>query len=349
MKRLNSNSTKLLAAVAACGVFAGAPSALADPCHLSIVLDRTGSMGPGDDVAGKCSIALEFATGVIQGYINGDNVSIVPATPADPSVPLIDADFYDSRCPLAERQVEVYSVSDPFGVGAAPVSLTSGFVAPAVALAQLQALAATDGALTTSCVDLTPLADTMCLAAASLRSASTGVTDTRLMKIVTDGGENASDLADPTNCDAGVAFSDPSYESQWIANTFSEMAFGGVGIQFDAIMFTDLFVTRNASTEGGASRSSASRLSTAEANFLTTLAINTGGVANFVDEVSDVATTYSTPGDVGIDVCASDLDADFDVDNLDALLFSQDFNDNACQISTRSIGRSIKDRAQGEE
>jgi hypothetical protein len=345
MKRLHSTPARLLAAAAACGALAGAPGALADPCHLSIVLDRTGSMGEGDDVASKCSIALEFATGVIQGYINGDNVSIVPADPSDPATPLIDADFYDSRCPLAERRVEVYSVSNPFDGDTAPVSLTSGFVEPAVALAQLQALAATDGALTTSCLGLTPLADTMCLAASSLRAASTGVTDTRLMKIVTDGGENASDLADPTNCDAGVGFGDPSYESQWIANTFSEMAFGGVGIQFDAIMFTDLFFAPGARPEGGPSRSSASRLSTAEANFLTTLAINTGGTAEFVDELPDVATTFSTPGDAGIDTCASDLDADFDVDNLDALLFSQDFNNNACQISTRSIKR----RAQSED
>jgi len=297
-------------------------------------------MGAGDVAASKCSISLEFATGVIQGYIAGDNVAIVPGDPADPTVPLITPDFYDSRCPLAERFVEVYSVSDPTGPGELPVSLTSGFVPPAVALMQLEALAATDGVPTTSCGGLTSFADTLCLAADSLRAASTGVTDTRLMKIVTDGGENASDLTTATACDSTVPFGDPAYESSWIANTFSELAFGGVAIQFDAIMFTDLFLFGATADETSKTRRAATRLSDAEANFLTTLAVNTGGAASFVDEVVDVATTFSVPGQTGIDLCDSDLDADFDVDNLDALLFSQDFNDAACQITTRRPAKS---------
>lgn len=343
MKRLTTIKQPLLAAIVAVAGISAAPSALADPCHLSIVLDRTGSMGPGDDVTSKCSISLEFATGVIQGYIAGNNVSIDPADPVDLTFPIIDAGFYDSRCPLAERRVEVYTVSDPFFGTTDPVSLTSGFVEPAVALAQLNSLAMTDDAPTTSCLGLTPLADTLCLAADSIRSAAPGVTDIRLMKIITDGGENASDMTVGTNCDAdaGIPFGDPGYEPSWIANTFSELIFGGAGIQFDAIMFTDLFVVRGDVTEGkGTSRSSVNRLSTAEANFLTTLAINTGGAATFLDEVSDVATTFSTPGDSGIDLCDSDLDADFDVDNLDALLFSQDFNNASCQISTRQPAKS---------
>ena len=336
MKRLTTFNSKLLTAIVAVAGFSAAPSALADPCHLSIVLDRTGSMGAGDEDASKCSIALEFATGVIQGYIAGDNVSIIPADPADPSAPLIDPGFYDGRCPLAERMVEVYSVSDPFGVGADPVSLTSGFVVPSVALAQLESLAATDSVPTTNCNDFTPLADTLCLAVQSLRAASTGVTDPRLMKIVTDGGENSSDLSTVTVCDSSVPFSDPGYESSWIANTFNELLLGGAAVQYDAIMFTDTFLTRaDAIEETNGSRSIATRLSTAEANFLTTLAVNTGGVADFVDQLADVATTFSTPGDSGIDLCDSDLDADFDVDNLDALLFSQDFNNASCQISSR--------------
>lgn len=346
MARTTHFNTRL-AMVASTLALCGAVSAQADPCRLSIVLDRTGSMGGGGSATSKCSIALEFATGVIQGYINGDNVSIVPdpADPGNPTFPVIDADFYDGLCPLAERTVEVVTVSDPVDLTSAPVSLTRGFVAPDVALAQLQALAATDDALTSSCNGLTPLADTMCTALDSLVAGFSDPFDTRVMKIITDGGENSSDLDLPTTCDASVPFGDPGYESSWISNTFVKFA-TSPATRLDSIMFTDLFLdgTRADRTEKQGTVSRAARLSEAETNLLVSLAINSGGTAELLDSTDDVATTFTDGGDVGIELCNSDLDADFDVDNLDALLFSQDFNNAACQISTRrpAVLRSLR-------
>lgn len=327
--------TKLCAGILLVATLFSSQNVFAVECRLSIVLDRTGSMGTGSDPIGKCSIARDFAIGVVQGFINGDDVSIVPGDPADPTVPLINPDFYDSCLP-GERRVEIVTVSEATGGNDDPDNYTSGFVDPAVALIQLQALEATDNASTSSCTGSTQLADALCVAAGNLRAETSVFTDIRRMKIITDGGENSSHNDITTNCDAGGGLTnlDPGYESAWIANSTNELLLGGAAIQIDAILFTDLFFSSAAPGGGGNPADEvpgSGKLSTAEQNFLATIALNTGGSVNLLAEPADAAGSFTTPG--GIDLCAGDFDKDFDVDNLDALRFVQDFNDASCQIS----------------
>jgi len=310
-------------------------SAAAVECRLSIVLDRTGSMGVGSNPLSKCSISRDFTIGVIQGFINGDDVRIIPASPTDPTNPVIVTDFYTSQCLPSERRVEIITVSDATSTADDPDSYTSGFVDPAVALAQLSSLEATDNAGTTSCTGLTQFADSLCVAATSLRSAAPAFDEVRKMKIVTDGGENNSFADVLTNCDASVPFGDPGYESSWIANSTTELLLGGVAIEFDSILFTDLFFSSAApgGTNPADEASGTGKLSTAERNFLATIALNTGGSVNLLETPADVAGSFTTPDGGGVDLCDGDLDKDFDVDNLDALRFSRDFNNPSCQIS----------------
>lgn len=307
-------------------------SAMAAECRLSIVLDRTGSMGSGADPLSKCSVARDFTIGVIQGFINGDDVSVIPDPnmPVDLTNPLIDPGFYNVACPLlSERQVEIITISEATDFPSAPVSYTSGFVAPAVALAQLASLEATDNAGTSTCSGGTQLSDSLCVAADSLRAEASIFAQLRRMKIVTDGGENASSSAPATVCEDPV-------ESIWIQNTSNHLLFGGLPIQYDAILFTNLFASSAAPNGGGNPGdevSGSGKLSTAEQNFLGSLAINTGGSVNLLTGPADVAGTFTSPSGGGVDLCGSDFDMDFDVDNLDALRFSQDFNNPSCQIS----------------
>jgi len=331
-----SRGKKLCAGLLLTGTLLAAHNAIAVECRLSIVLDRTGSMGVGSDPLSKCSIARDFTIGVVQGLINGDDVGIIPGTPTDPTVPVIDVDFYTNQCLPSERRVEIITVSEAAGFPDDPVSFTSGFVDPAVAMAQLLALEATDNAATSSCNGSTQFADSLCVAADSLRSAAPNFNEVRKMKIVTDGGENSSHLDVPTNCDASVPIGDPAFESSWISNSTTELLLGGVAIQFDSILFTDLFFSSAASGGGGNPPnevSSSGKLSTAEQNFLATIALNTGGSVNLLEKPADVAGSFTSPDGGGIDLCDSDLDQDFDVDNLDAFRFSLDFNNPSCQIS----------------
>lgn len=333
---LGSNAT-LCSCLLLLGTLFAVQNAAAVECRLSIVLDRTGSMGVGSDPTSKCSVARDFAIGVVQGFINGDDVSIIPASPppADPTAPLINPDFYTNQCLPSERKVEIITISQANSTADDPVSFTSGFVDPTVALAQLNALEATDNAGTSTCSGLTQLADAFCLATGNLRTAAPDFNQVRRMKIVTDGGENYSYSDFPTNCDASVPYSDPAYESSWISNTTSEMLLGGVAIQYDAVLFTDLFFS-SAAPGGGTSPddeiSGTGKLSTAERNFLATIALNSGGSVNLLESPADVAGTFTSPDGGGIDFCASDFDTDGDVDNLDALRFSLDFHNAACHI-----------------
>jgi len=313
------------------GVMLISQNVVADDCRLSVVLDRTGSMGNGAVPTSKCAIGLDFAIGVVQGFINGDDVSIIPAGggAANPINPQINANFYDNKCLLSDRKVEIITVSDASGFPSAPDNFTGGFVDPAVALSQLQTLQLTDGAGTSSCTGNTAIADALCISASNLRAEIPDFSDYRKMEIITDGGENASSQAPATVCDSNLP-------SEWIVTTGSELLFGGAAIVIDSSLLTDTFFSSSSTSDSapnnGDEVSGSGKLSVDEQNFFASLSLNTGGSVDLITSVDDVAGTFISPNGGGIDLCDGDLDKDFDVDNLDALRFTKDFNNPACQI-----------------
>ncbi len=322
---LRSTLTTVSGSIIMLGMFGAPANAL--ECRLSVVLDRTGSMGSGSDSGDKCAIALDYAIGAIEGYRAGNNVVI---TPDDVGNPDMIADYYTQPgrdCDPAERRVQVVTVSDPVNdIVGEPVALT-GWVSPTAAIALLNDLQNTDLAGVSNCGGATQLADALCVAADSLRAEAPSTPDFfRHMKIVTDGGENSSFFENPVTVCEGAT------EDDWLHNTDTELraSFLKPPIVFDVMAFEDGFLYRSISGKEAEGKGGGNnRLSPAELNFLFNLALNTGGTALFVDALDDVADAFESPGGI---TCRSDLDQDLDVDNTDALVFQEDFNNSACQL-----------------
>lgn len=337
MKKINipkfASGRKLSAGILLSGMLFASQNALAVDCRLSIVLDRSASMGAGDAPTNKCAIGLDFAIGVVQGFINGHDVRIVsPPTAANPINPTVITDYYNNQCLANDRKVEIITIAEPNGFPSIPTNFTGGFIDPAIALAQLQTLQLTDGAGTSSCFgSRTQLADTLCIAATNLRTETSDLSDIRKMEIITDGGENQSISPPSTACDA-------SLPTEWITATGNELFFSGAPIIYDSTMLGDNFFSSSAPSASVPDNSNnevsgTGKLSIDERNFFASLSLNTGGTVDIVEDQDDVAGTFLTPGGNGIDLCDGDLDKDFDVDNLDVLRFTKDFNNPACQIN----------------
>lgn len=152
--------------------------------------------------------------------------------------------------------------------GIAPTDLTGGYVTQSVAMGAVNSLPPE------GCTGATPLAESICAAAASL--SSTGATS-RVLYVNSDGGENNSDgaCAGPSDAD-GLAPWDPgSWQAQAIASVTGNAV---VNARFWGAGATPQLLT-DVETGGG-------RTILADSHFFQALSNQTGGTYTFIGDAN---------------------------------------------------------------
>jgi len=290
-------SRSIAAAAAAFGVITWTMPSIA--CDLAFVMDHSGSMG--DTIRGsgrsRCADASCYAATAFNYYRCGASFCKVTtaATPVDYFIDGSTSNFdfvYNNPAngcsAISGKRVNVYSFngttgfhSVTLGIGSDPqgwVSLADNTAADAV-LAKIASLA-------TGCEDTSPLADALC----SMPPLGDSTIPMKKMKIVTDGGENASTGAcsgpeDPTGT---FPFSSSSWENKVYVNLASPAAKWNI----DTTLFvppTSSVATAVALDLEMANGALTASSPTVESNFFTQLDTVTYGTTTIVADNASIA------------------------------------------------------------